>query len=160
MSTTRWLSESEQQAWRAFLHAAKLVLAEMDRGVQQHGLSGTDYGVLVSLSEAADHRLRMTELASTMLLEKSRLSHQITRMERDGLVRRESCPGDRRGQYAVLTDLGWQTIKRVAPHHVELVRAVFVDRLSPTELETITQLFEPLAKQVAQRCPAESADGD
>ncbi|MFD0594636.1 MarR family winged helix-turn-helix transcriptional regulator [Catellatospora coxensis] len=72
----------------------------------QHDLSGTDYGVLVSLSEAPDRRLRMSELAQTMLLEKSRLSHQITRMERAGLVRRQSCPSDRRGQFAVLTDEG------------------------------------------------------
>ena len=84
--------------------------AELERGTKQHGLSGTDYGVLVCLSEAPERRLRMSELAQATLLEKSRLSHQITRMERAGLVRRESCPGDRRGQFAVLTEQGWDTI--------------------------------------------------
>src|SRR5690349_20158760 len=139
-----WLTDREQQAWRSFMSTTKLVLAELERGMAQHGLSGTDYGVLVCLSEAPRRRLRMSELSQQMLLEKSRLSHQITRMERAGLVRRESCPDDRRGQFAVLTDEGWETIQRVAPHHVELVRAIFIDRLTPAQLAQLTELFTPL----------------
>lgn len=158
MSTTmtpRWLTEPEQDAWRDFLNTAKIVLAELERGTQQHGLSGTDYGVLVCLSEAPQRRLRMSELSQATLLEKSRLSHQITRMERAGLVRRESCPGDRRGQFAVLTDEGWDTIARVAPHHVELVRSIFVDRLTPDQLAKVTELFAPLHASIRERCPKE-----
>ncbi|GAA1409639.1 MarR family winged helix-turn-helix transcriptional regulator [Catellatospora coxensis] len=153
-----WLNDQEQEAWRSFIFTAKLVLAELERGMAQHDLSGTDYGVLVSLSEAPDRRLRMSELAQTMLLEKSRLSHQITRMERAGLVRRQSCPSDRRGQFAVLTDEGWETIRRVAPHHVELVRSIFIDRLTPQQLVQLTELFTPLHTSMRAQCPKEDGD--
>ncbi|WP_144121784.1 MarR family winged helix-turn-helix transcriptional regulator [Catellatospora sichuanensis] len=148
-----WLNGQEQEAWRSFILTAKLVLAELERGMAQHDLSGTDYGVLVSLSEAPERRLRMSELAQAMLLEKSRLSHQITRMERAGLVRRQSCPSDRRGQFAVLTDEGWETIQRVAPHHVELVRSIFIDRLTPPQLVQLTELFTPLHTSMREQCP-------
>lgn len=153
-----WLNEQEQEAWRSFIFTAKLVLAELERGMAQHDLSGTDYGVLVSLSEAPDRRLRMSELAQTMLLEKSRLSHQITRMERAGLVRRQSCPSDRRGQFAVLTDEGWETIRRVAPFHVELVRSIFIDRLTPQQLVQLTELFTPLHTSMREQCPKDEGD--
>ncbi|MDI1460288.1 MarR family transcriptional regulator [Catellatospora sp. KI3] len=160
-TNANWLTEPEQAAWRAFIYTSKLVTAELERGMAQHGLSGTDYGVLVSLSEAPGRRMRMSELSQSMLLEKSRLSHQITRMERSGLVRRESCADDRRGQYAVLTEQGWETIQRVAPHHVALVRAIFIDRLTPAQLATLTELFEPLHTMMREACPKEAeACGD
>ncbi len=149
----RWLSESEQHAWRSFIAANRLLSVELEKGHQQHGLSSSDYEVLVQLSEAPERRLRMWELAKGTLLEKSRLSHQITRMERAGLVRRESCPGDRRGQFAVLTDHGWSTIERVAPFHVEQVRAYFIDRLTPEQVQTLTEIFAPMAEDLRQQCP-------
>ena len=150
---TRWLSDDEQRAWRAYLAANRLLTAELERGHQQFGLSSSDYEVLVNLSEAPLRRLRMWELAKATLLEKSRLSHQITRMERAGLVRRESCEGDRRGQFAVLTDQGWETIKRVAPHHVEQVRALFIDRLDEEQIKVLTEVFAPMAEDLRQECP-------
>ncbi|MEV4414169.1 MarR family transcriptional regulator [Catellatospora sp. NPDC049609] len=153
-----WLTDKEQAAWRSYIFTAKLVLAEMERGMAQHGLSGTDYGVLVCLSEAPQRRMRMSELSQTMLLEKSRLSHQITRMEREGLVRRQSCPDDRRGQFAVLTDQGWETIRRVAPHHVELVRSVFIDRLTPEQLDQLTEMFTPLQTSIRAQCPKDETE--
>ena len=154
---TRWLSDDEQRAWRAYLAANRLLMLELEKGHQQHGLSSSDYEVLVNLSEAEDGRLRMWDLAKRTLLEKSRLSHQITRMEKAGLVRRESCEGDRRGQFAVLTDLGWETIQRVAPHHVELVRAHLIDRLDEVQLKTLTEIFAPMADDLRQRCPKDEA---
>lgn len=153
-----WLTDQEQRAWRSFLMTSKLVTAELERGMAQHGLSGTDYSVLVSLSEAPQRRMRMSELSLTLLLEKSRLSHQITRMERAGLVRRESCPDDRRGQFAVLTDEGWETIRRVAPFHVELVRSIFIDRLTPAQLAQLAEIFEPLHTSMRERCPKDEAE--
>jgi DNA-binding MarR family transcriptional regulator len=116
-------------------------------------LSSSDYEVLVWLSEAPGQRLRMWELAKWTVLEKSRLSHQITRMERAGLVRRESCTGDRRGQFAVLTDFGWETIQRVAPSHVELVRKSIIDRLESEQVQTLTEIFAPMAEDLRQACP-------
>ncbi|GAA1618109.1 MarR family winged helix-turn-helix transcriptional regulator [Catellatospora bangladeshensis] len=153
-----WLTDQEQRAWRSFLMTSKLVTAELERGMAQHGLSGTDYSVLVCLSEAPRRRLRMSELSHTLLLEKSRLSHQITRMERAGLVRRESCPDDRRGQFAVLTDEGWETIRRVAPFHVELVRSIFIDRLTPAQLAQLAEIFEPLQSSMREQCPKDEAE--
>ncbi|HZM75531.1 MAG TPA: MarR family transcriptional regulator [Candidatus Limnocylindrales bacterium] len=154
---TRWLSDDEQRAWRAYLTANRLLMLELEKGHQQHGLSGSDYEVLVNLSEAEGGRLRMWDLAKRTLLEKSRLSHQITRMEKAGLVRRESCEGDRRGQFAVLTDHGWETIRSVAPHHVELVRSYMIDRLDEVQLKTLTEIFTPMADDLRQRCPKDDA---
>lgn len=150
---TRWLSDDEQRAWRAYLAANRLLMLELEKGHQQHGLSSSDYEVLANLSEAECGRLRMWDLAKRTLLEKSRLSHQITRMEKAGLVRRESCEGDRRGQFAVLTDRGLETIRRVAPHHVEQVRAYLIDRLDEEQLKTLTEIFAPMAEDLRQRCP-------
>lgn len=154
---TRWLSDDEQRAWRSYLAANRLLMLELEKGHQQHGLSSSDYEVLVNLSEAEGGRLRMWDLAKRTLLEKSRLSHQITRMEKAGLVRRESCEGDRRGQFAVLTDLGLETIKKVAPHHVELVRTHMIDRLDSEQLKTLTEIFAPMADDLRQRCPKDDS---
>jgi DNA-binding MarR family transcriptional regulator len=134
-----WLTPDEQEAWRAFLATSKLLFRQLDRDLQPFGLSGNDYEILVVLSEAPEHRLRMTDLADATAQSRSRLSHQITRMEAAGLVRRDSCPGDKRGLFAVLTDTGLATIERVAPNHVESVRRHFIDRLTPEQLATLRE---------------------
>ena len=140
----RWLSQDEQQAWRATVHLSQLLMRQLDRDLNAHGLSGHDYEILVELSEAPDNRLRMTELADATSQSRSRLSHQISRMENRGLVRRDDCEGDKRGTFAVLTGQGEQAIKRVAPHHVENVRRHFIDRLTPRQLEEVTDAFGPI----------------
>ena len=89
----RWLTPAEQQAWRAHLAVSKLLTRQLDRDLHSFGLSINDYEILVVLSEAPGHRLRMTDLADATAQSRSRLSHQITRMEGSGLVRRDSCPG-------------------------------------------------------------------
>src|SRR5580704_2102997 len=126
----RWLSPDEQQTWRATVHLSQLLLRQLDRDLNAHGLNGHDYEILVELSEAPDQRLRMTDLADATSQSRSRLSHQISRMENRGLVRRDDCEGDKRGTFAVLTKAGFETIERVAPHHVEQVRRHFIDRLT------------------------------
>jgi len=140
----RWLSEEEQQAWRATINLTQLLIRQLDRDLNAHGLNGHDYEILVELSEAPDHRLRMTELADATSQSRSRLSHQIARMESRGLVRRDNCEGDKRGTFAVLTGPGMDTIRRVAPDHVENVRRHFIDRLSPNQLEEIRDAFGPI----------------
>lgn len=112
---TRWLTEDEQRAWRIHLDVSRLLSYQMERDLQPFGLTLNDYEILVNLSESADRRLRMSDLASATLQSKSRLSHQITRMEKAELVRRESCESDKRGLFAVLTEHGWQTLREVAP---------------------------------------------
>ena len=142
----RWLSHDEQQAWRATIRLSQLLLRQLDRDLNAHGLNGHDYEILVELSEAPDQRLRMTELADATSQSRSRLSHQISRMENRGLVRRDDCEGDKRGTFAVLTTEGLAAIQRVAPDHVENVRRHFIDRLSPRQLEETRDAFAPIVE--------------
>jgi len=139
-----WLTDEEQQAWRATVQLSQLLLRQLDRDLNAHGLNSRDYEILVELSEAPEHRLRMTDLADATSQSRSRLSHQITRMEKRGLVRRDECEGDKRGTFAVLTSEGMAAIERTAPSHVENVRRHFVDRLTPHQLEEIRVAFQPI----------------
>src|ERR1700729_3675476 len=128
-SSPRWLTEDEQRAWRAYIRLAQLLMRRLDRDLHPFGLSMHDYEILVELSEAPDQRMRMTELADRTAQSRSRLSHQINRMEARGLVNREGCEGDKRGTFAVLTEHGGATITEVAPSHVASVRGHFIDQL-------------------------------
>jgi DNA-binding MarR family transcriptional regulator len=142
-SAPRWLTEDEQRAWRAYIQLAQLLIRQLDRDLHPFGLSMHDYEIIVLLSEAPRQRLRMTELADRTAQSRSRLSHQINRMESKGLVVREDCEGDKRGTFAVLTELGAETIGSVAPHHVDSVRLHFIDQLAPESLATLTDACEP-----------------
>ena len=139
-----WLTAEEQQAWRATVRLSTLLLRQLDRDLTAYGLNARDYEILVELSEAPDHRLRMTDLADATSQSRSRLSHQISRMEKRGLVRRDECEGDKRGTFAVLSKAGFDTIERVAPHHVENVRRHFIDRLTADQQEEIRSTFQPI----------------
>lgn len=92
--------------------------------------------------------MRMSDLASATLQSKSRLSHQITRMENANLVRRENCESDRRGLYAVLTEHGLETMQKVAPHHVGSVRRHFIDLLSPEAMAELDKALKPIAQHL------------
>lgn len=144
----RWLSEPEQEAWRAYIRLAKMLMRLLDRDLHPFGLSTNDYEILVELSEAPDRRLRMTELADRTAQSRSRLSHQVTRMEAKGLIRRDACPGDKRGTFAVITTRGIATIERVAPFHLESVRKHFMDHLSPEQLAMLTDAYRPVLDQI------------
>ncbi|MCI0384938.1 MarR family winged helix-turn-helix transcriptional regulator, partial [Streptomyces sp. CNQ085] len=122
---TRWLSGEEQRAWRVHLDVNRLLTHQLERDLQPFGLTMNDYEILVNLSESDGHRMRMSDLAAATLQSKSRLSHQITRMEKAGLVCRENCESDRRGLFAVLTEHGWKTTREVAPH--------LLDRIHPAD---------------------------
>ncbi|MEU8528024.1 MULTISPECIES: MarR family winged helix-turn-helix transcriptional regulator [Streptomyces] len=147
-TATRWLTDAEQCAWRTYLDVNRMLTYQMERDLQPFGLTMNDYEILVNLSEAPDQRLRMSDLAAATLQSKSRLSHQITRMENAGLVRRENCESDRRGLYAVLTDHGMDTMRKVAPHHVESVRKHFVDLLTGEALTDLHESLKPVAEQL------------
>jgi DNA-binding MarR family transcriptional regulator len=139
-----WLTDEEQQAWRATVQLSQLLLRQLDRDLTAHGLNGRDYEIMVELSEAPEHRLRMTDLADATTQSRSRLSHQITRMEKRGLIRRDDCEGDKRGTFAVLTKAGFEAIERVAPYHVEQVRRHYIDRLTAQQQEEIRSAFQPI----------------
>lgn len=137
---TRWLTEDEQRLWRGWLAASMLLPERLNRDLQeQHGLTGTDYQVLVELSESPERRMRMSTLAERTQLSRSRLSHQIDRMSKAGLVTRQECSQDGRGMFAVMTEQGWETIVAAAPDHVESVRRHLVDQLTPEQFEAFGQ---------------------
>jgi DNA-binding MarR family transcriptional regulator len=145
MAQPRWLDDQEDRAWRGYRRLRTLVDLEIARDLaHDSALSEADYDVLSNVSESADHRLRLTELAAHMRWLPSRLSHHVTRMERRGLVRREATAGDRRGAVVVLTDQGWRTIREAAPTHVASVRRHFVDRLTPEQLAALGDIAEAL----------------
>jgi DNA-binding MarR family transcriptional regulator len=147
----RWLSDVEQGTWRAWLEVMRLLPAQLeDRLHERHDLNLTDYQVLVELSESAEGRLRMTELANRTSLSKSRLSHQIGRMEKAGLVERQDCPSDRRGAFAVITEQGWDLIRAAAPGHVSDVRELFVDLMSPEEVAVLGRALGTVAEKLRQ----------
>lgn len=143
-----WLSSVEQQAWRAHLAAYRLLAHRLDRELQPFGLSANDYEILVNLSETPEHRMRMSDLADATIQSRSRLSHQISRMEAGGLVARETCPDDRRGTFAVLTERGWEVIQRVAPHHVASVRRHFIDLLTDDQLIELEAAYAPVVEHL------------
>jgi DNA-binding MarR family transcriptional regulator len=147
-SPARWLTEEEQRAWRAYIRLAQLLMRQLDRDLHPFGLSMHDYEILVELSEAPRSRMRMTELADRTAQSRSRLSHQINRMETRGLVSREGCEGDKRGTFAVLTDRGAAMIGNVAPFHVASVREHFINQLDPAELTALTDACEPLLEKL------------
>jgi DNA-binding MarR family transcriptional regulator len=149
MSTTRWLNETEQAAWRAWLEVMRLLPNHLeDRLHERHGLTLTDYQVLVEVSESAEHRLRMTELSHRTQLSKSRLSHQIGRMERAGLVLRTQCPEDRRGQWVELTQPGWAILREAAPPHVTDVRELFFDLLDEEQSAVLATALRAVADKL------------
>lgn len=135
---TRWLSDTEQATWRAFLATSELLYAALDRQLQRDaGMTHGTYVVLAMLSEAPGRSLRMSELAVRANSTPSRLSHAVARMEDRGWVRRSRSDADGRGTVAELTDAGWEVLVRTAPGHVEAVRAALFDRLTPAQVTAL-----------------------
>ncbi|MFG3410138.1 MarR family winged helix-turn-helix transcriptional regulator [Streptomyces sp. NPDC048142] len=142
----RWLTDEEQHTWRAYLHATTLLEDHLDRQLQRDaGMPHIYYGLLVQLSQAPHRRMRMTELARNAKITRSRLSHAIARLEKNGWVRREDCPSDKRGQNAVLTADGYDMLRRSAPGHVEAVRQAMFDRLTPEQVSSLGEIMRVLA---------------
>ncbi len=143
----RWLTDDEQRVWRAYLHATRLFEDHLDRQLQRDaGMPHIYYGLLVQLSQAPRRRKRMTELAIDAKITRSRLSHAVARLEKNGWVRREDCASDKRGQNAVLTDAGFEVLKRAAPGHVEAVRQAMFDRLTPEQVDQLGEIMRILAE--------------
>lgn len=148
---TRWLTQDEQRSWRAWLAASLLLNDRLNRDMQdQHDLTMADYEILVRLSEIPERRMRMSDLAEVTLSSRSRLSHQIDRMMKSGLVDRQQCSDDRRGAFAVLTDHGWTTLVAAAPDHVGSVRAHLVDQLSATEFAALGTACNKVAQHLTE----------
>lgn len=143
----RWLSDEEQRAWLAYVHATTLLEDHLDRQLQRDaGMPHLYYHLLVVLSSAPQRRLRMTELAMQTKITRSRLSHAVARLEKNGWMRREDCSVDKRGQFAVLTDEGFDMLSKSAPGHVTAVRQALFDRLSPEQQKALGEIMEIIAE--------------
>lgn len=155
---TRWLEPREQDAWRAYLIGTLSLYDVLDRQLQRDsGINHAYYEILVNLSEAPAHELRMSELADRLLSSRSRLSHAVARLEERGWVKRVACPTDRRGQIARLTPVGYQALVEAAPGHVAAVRRHLVDVLSPEQLEQLAAICRVIS--LGTTAPAEDMGG-
>jgi DNA-binding MarR family transcriptional regulator len=141
------LSDTEQACWRAFVESSWALHTRLEDELRAAtGLSMSDYHVMVVLSEAPERRVRMGELANRLVFSPSRLTYQISSMVKRGLVRKQSCPDDGRGQEAALTDDGMAALVAAAPLHLETVRDCFIDRLDGDELAVIGRVFARIRK--------------
>ena len=145
-SGTRWLSAEEQETWRAFVGTCHAFFAAIDGQLQRDtGIPLAYYEILVRLSEAPAHTLRMSQLAEAAASSKSRISHAVARLEERGWIRRRDCPTDRRGQLAELTDEGYAVLVAAAPGHVEQVRESLFDGLAPEQVAQLKAIGDTMA---------------
>jgi DNA-binding MarR family transcriptional regulator len=151
MPEPRWLSAEEMRAWQAFLAAGALLDRRLDQQLRQEaGLSHTQYEILVRLAAAPGGELRMSDLAGALYTSRSGLSYQVTRLEKAGLVRRGSWPGDVRGVVAVLTEAGRQRLARAAPGHVAAVRRLLIDVLTGEQLAAVADGLGEVARRLGR----------
>ncbi|GAA1840401.1 MarR family transcriptional regulator [Microlunatus capsulatus] len=137
----RWLDVEQQKVWRAYLLGSARLAERLDADLREFGLDLGEYEILVTLSEAPDRRVRMSELAEAVHQSRSRLTHTVSRMENAGLVDRASCPTDRRGVWAHLSDEGFRLLEVAAPTHVEAVRRHFVEAMTPEDYAAVGRGF-------------------
>jgi DNA-binding MarR family transcriptional regulator len=133
------------------------VLAELDAQLRRrHDLAVTEFDVLITLFNAPQRRLRMSQLADRVLLSPAGTTHLVTRLERDRLVRREVDPSDGRKWFAVLTDDGDRALQAARPTHNDVLRRTLLAATSPTDRRTLRRLWRRLSKQ--KSTPLESAE--
>lgn len=142
---TAWLDDEQQRTWRSWLKLNRDLPAALARDLAScSDLSMADFEVLVNLTDVPDGRLRISELAANMAWERSRVSHQLKRMEARGLVDRAGCPDDGRGSFVGITESGRAAIEQAAPSHVAAVRRLVVDVLTEEELATLGRITDKL----------------
>jgi DNA-binding MarR family transcriptional regulator len=148
-----WLSDDEQRAWRTYLRMSSLLPAVLNRELQQDsGLTLPEYEVLVQLSETPLHRLRPFQICEALNWEQSRLSHQLTRMERRGLISRQECEADGRGAFVGLTAAGAGAIGAAASRHVAAVRRLVFDRLSDAQRAAFEEACTAIVTALSEPC--------
>jgi DNA-binding MarR family transcriptional regulator len=145
-----WLDPREDRAWRAFRHASHRLSLRLQRHLlRDSGLSGADYEILAVLSEHPAGRMPASELGVLLEWEKSRLSHQVRRMQERGLILREPNPVDARSAVVRLLPAGRRAVEAAAPLHVDQVRRHLVDLFTPEELDTFAALNERILRHLA-----------
>ncbi|WP_227998995.1 MarR family winged helix-turn-helix transcriptional regulator [Nocardia australiensis] len=143
----RWLSDDEQTTWQAFIRLRQRVDAAVAAGLAGDGLSSADYEILVPLSAAPGGCLRAKELGAEICWEKSRLSKHLARMAARGLVERRPAKEDARGILVELTAAGRAALEDAAPNHVDLVRRLFIDVMTPAEARALRSLADKVVAE-------------
>lgn len=145
MTDTRWLSDDEQRSWVRFAAVLELLPAALDLQLtRDEHLTHFDYFTLAMLSETPDRTLRTSALAARTNATLPRLSRVLTRLEEAGFVARTPCPEDRRATNVTLTDAGWDKVVQAAPGHVEHVRSLVLDALTPAQIEQLGEISAAL----------------
>lgn len=127
-------------------------MAVLNRELEtEHDMSLAEYRILVMLSESPDGSLRMSDLADGVMSSRSRLTHQIRRMESEGMVERSQCVEDGRGVLAVITDVGRQRLAEAAPTHVSGVRNYLIDLLDRQEMRALAEVFDKVEAAIGDR---------
>ncbi|RLQ05112.1 MarR family transcriptional regulator [Micromonospora sp. BL1] len=158
---TESLDAERMACWRAYIESSQRLFTRLEDDLRANSdLSFADYHVLVLLSEAPGQRLRMGELADRLVFSPSRLTYQVTTMQKRGLVAKEACPADRRGSEAVLTAAGLLALREAAPHHLRSVRAHLIDDLDDAEVACLTRVFERLGRRLRADRTASSTPAD
>ncbi len=144
---TPWLSQEQQRNWRSFIGGVTVLMDHLDRDLRtQHDLSLGEYEILVRLSEAPNRSIRMAELAAAVAHSRSRVTHTISRLERDGIVRRDTCSDDGRGVSAVLTDHGFSVLEKAAHTHVRGVNEYLIVNAPDEEFDVVGRVLERVLK--------------
>ncbi|MFD0364007.1 MarR family winged helix-turn-helix transcriptional regulator [Nocardia sp. GCM10030253] len=143
----RWLSDDEQTTWQAFIRLRQRMDAALAAGLAQDGLSPADYEILVPLSAALGGCLRAKDLGAEICWEKSRLSKHLARMAARGLVERRPAREDARGILVELTQDGRKALEHAAPNHVDLVRRLFIDAMTPAEARALRSLADKVVDE-------------
>lgn len=140
---TQWLDDEQQHAWRSYFDNSRRLTDMLHRSLQFNSdMALAEYRILVLLSESEDGSLRMSSLADGVISSRSRLTHQIRRMESAGLVERSGVTGDGRGVRAILTDKGREKLVAAAPGHVSDVREYLIDLLDPEDVRALGRIFD------------------
>lgn len=153
-SGTRWLDRSQQHSWRALVMGMTLLTDRLDDDLRAaHGISLTEYEILVRLSEREGHRMRMAQLADGVGHSRSRITHTITRMERAGLVIRDKSPEDGRGVVAEMTPAGFRLLEQAAHTHVAGVRAHLVDLATDSDFAALGRVMNAVSDDLIHSHP-------
>ena len=149
------LGPAELGAWRGMLRVHSALIRDLDAELErEHGLPLSSYEVLLNLAGRPDARMRMSELADSVLLSRSGCTRLVDRLQREGLVTRDECPRDARGAYAVITEAGLERFRAAQVTHLEGVRERFTSRFSEEELEQLGTLWDRIVPGASGREPA------
>ncbi len=145
---TKWLTPTEMAAWRSFIDTTGDLMRAIEKDLEPFGLDRGDYQLLAMLSEAPEQELRMCDLADSLRLTRSGLTRRMEGVLKKKLVTRVQSVEDGRVAYAKITPKGMELLKEAAPEHLESVRRLMIDLLSPSEIKAIATAFSKIANNL------------